>query len=320
MGTGVTFSGETRIKKHDDVAWIDVENPTGKVFDELETAYKLHPFHLNESTQKIQLTKVEREQHYLFLLLHVPVILEAENKLDMQQIGVFLGKNYLITIHEGSNAIIDELFGLFARSTGHKKEYSTKGPAYLLYGVVKKLLDSLWDASQEVMNELDAIEGLVFGNNRSDAYRIGQARQKIVQLRRVIGSLRIMLDDLAQQVEDFSGSHLAKYYSNNTKLANKLWEVIEEAKETVEIYKDADFTTSTEQTNEILAVLTLVFTFTIPITVVASLYGMNVPLPGGNTTGAWTFLGKYTSFGVLVAISGTAALAMYLYFKKKQWF
>jgi magnesium transporter len=321
MGTtGLAFSGETRVKKHDDVAWIDVENPTGKVFDELETTYKLHPFHLNESTQKIQLTKVERERNYLFLLLHVPVAVAAENRFAMQQIGIFLGKNYLITIHDGPCPVVDELFNLFTRSTGHKKEYSTKGPAYLLYGVVKKLLDNLWDVSQGVMNDLDEIEGLVFDNNRSDAYQIGQARQRIMQLRRVIGSLRIMLDDLAQQVESFSGSHLAKYYSNNTKLANKLWEVIEEAKETVEIYKDADFTTSTEQTNEILAILTLVFTFTIPITVVASLYGMNVPLPGGNTTGAWTFLGKYTSFEILLTVSCLLALGMYLYFKKKRWF
>lgn len=319
MGTE-TFSGEARVKKHDDVAWIDVENPSSEIFDELETTYKLHPFHLNESTQKIQLNKVEREKNYLFLLLHVPVKGSYPNELAVKQIGVFLGKNYLVTIHDGPSPIVDELFSVFARSTGHKKEYSTKGPAYLLYGVVKKILDNLWAASQEVLNELDEIEELVFGNNRSDAFKIGQARQKIVQLRRIIGSLRIMLEDLTQQVESFSGSHLAKYYSNNTKTANKLWEVIEEAKETVEIYKDADFTTSTEQTNEILAVLTLVFTFTIPITVVGTLYGMNVPLPGGNTAGAWTFLGKYTSFEILVSISCLAAIAMYLYFKKKQWF
>ena len=99
-----------------------------------------------------------------------------------------------------------------------------------------------------------------------------------------------------------------------------MWEVIDEAKETVEIYKDADFTISSEQTNRILMVLTLIFTFTIPITVLGSLYGTNVPLPGGIEVGAWTFLGTYTTFILLVAVSVLLAVGMYIYFKKKKWF
>jgi len=318
-GNNMKFAGQTRVKKHDDVAWIDVENPTSEVFDQLEADYHLHPFHLNESTQKIQLNKVERESKYLFLLLHIPVANGADN-LIVEQVGVFLGKNYLITIHNQPSQVIDELFGLFESSAGHKQEYAAKGPGYLLYGVIKRVLDNIWTISQDMLNELDAIEGLVFDNNKSDAYSIGKARQKIVRLRQIIGSLKVMLDDLAEQINSFSGTHLAKYYANNTKAANKLWEVIEEAKETVEIYKDADFTTSTEQTNQILAILTLVFTFTIPITVVGTLYGMNVPLPGGLATGAWTFLGTYTSFGLLLTVSCVSALAMFLYFKRKKWF
>lgn len=319
-GHQTRLTGETKVKRHNNVAWVDVENPTAAVFDQLEDEYRLHPFHLNESVQKIQLNKVEREDKYLFLLLHIPVEVAADNRIVVEQVGVFLGKDYLITIHNGRSRLIGELFDLFSRSDGHRDEYSAKGPGYLLYGIVKRLLDNLWDINQHVLNELDEIEDLVFDNNRSDAYRIGKARQKIIRLRQIIGSLRIMLDDLADQMTSFGGGHLAKYYANNTKTANKLWEVIEEAKETIEIYKDADFTTSTEQTNQILAILTLVFTFTIPITVVGTLYGMNVPVPGGIQTGAWRFLGTYTTFEILVVLSAGAALAMYLYFKRKQWF
>jgi magnesium transporter len=113
---------------------------------------------------------------------------------------------------------------------------------------------------------------------------------------------------------------LGKYYANNAKLAHKLSEVIDEAQETIEIFKDADFTTSTEQTNEILAILTLVFTFTIPVTVLATLYGMNVPLPGGTEFGSWSFLGTYTSAILIFVISMLLAFGMFLYFKTKRWF
>ena len=168
--------------------------------------------------------------------------------------------------------------------------------------------------------ELDEIENVVFENSSSDAQRIGRLREKIVRLRRLIGPKRILLEDLTEQVGTFIGTELTHYYVNNVKTVNRLWERVEEAKETVEIYKDADFITSTEKTNEILAVLTLVFTFTIPVTVVAGLYGMNVPLPGGVTSHVWTFLGRYTTFELALSISILAALGMYAYFHKKKWF
>ena len=59
-------------------------------------------------------------------------------------------------------------------------------------------------------------------------------------------------------------------------------EVLEESKETIEIFKDTDFMLSTEKSNKILAVLTILFTLSIPVTVVAAIYGMNVNLPGGS--------------------------------------
>ena len=60
---------------------------------------------------------------------------------------------------------------------------------------------------------------------------------------------------------------------------------MEEAKETVEIYKDTDYMLSQEKTNKILGVLTIVFTLSIPATVIGTFYGMNINLPGGSETG-----------------------------------
>src|SRR6185437_12330235 len=154
----------------------------------------------------------------------------------------------------------------------------------------------------------------------SDAQEIGKMRQKIVRLMRVIGPKRAVFEDLTEQIESFAGHDMAKYFSNSTKTVNKLWEVIGESKETVEIYKDADFTISTERTNQTLTVLTLIFTFTIPVTVIGALYGTNVLLPGGIEAGSWTFLGPYTAFIVLIALSALTAIGMYAYFKKKKWF
>lgn len=309
-----------RTQTHDNVTWIDLENPSSDQLSQLEKQYNLHPVHLKECVQKVQHAQVEHEDQYLFLVLHVPVVTVRKEKIHLSQIGVFLGKNYLITIRSGASPCISDLFEVCNLSAAKAEEYFTQGSAYLLYRLINNLLYDISDMTDDVNNELDEIEDMVFDDKDSDSQRISKLRQKIVRLSRIIGPKRLILRDLAEQVDGFTGQNVSRYYSNNTKMVNKLWEEIDEAKETVEIYKDADFTSSTEQTNKILAILTLVFTFTIPITVAGTLYGMNVPLPGGLETGPWTLFGRYTTFGVIVAVSAAAAVAMYLYFKRKRWF
>jgi magnesium transporter len=312
----------TKIRKqsHNNVTWVDVESPGHEALAELEHDYSLHPMHLHECVQKVQHALVEREDNYLFLVLHVPVQTAHTDKLHITQIGVFLGKNFLVTVRGGASPCITDPFEVCNLSADKAEEYFKRGAAYLLYRVINYLLSDISEMTDDVNNELDGIEDIVFDNTASDAMRIGRVRQKIVRLSRIIGPKRFLFQDLTEQIDSFTGQNMAKYYAINTKMVNKLWEEVEEAKETVEVFKDADFTTSTEKTNRILAVLTLIFTFTIPVSVVAALYGMNVLLPGGIETGAWTFWGKYTSFIVIILASTGIALGMYWYFRKKKWF
>ena len=306
-------------QKHHGLNWIDLENPGSELLAQLEHEYQLHPIHVKESLQKVQHSRVEREQHYLFYVVHVPVITRS-NKLTVYQMGIFLGKDYLITIRNGANPSLQQLFEVCDDDSNIANKCFQQGSGYLLHVLMNDLLDNISNMTDAITTELDELEDLVFNNSTSNAERIGKVRQAIVRLRRVIGPKRFVLQDLTEQVRSFDGEAIAKYYSNNTKKASRLWEVIEEAKETVEIYKDADFTTSTERTNKILAVLTIIFTLSIPTTLVAAIYGMNVPLPGGLTTGPWDLFGRYTTLSITIVGSLVFAAAMYAYFHRKKWF
>ncbi|MEM3744114.1 MAG: CorA family divalent cation transporter, partial [Candidatus Methanomethyliaceae archaeon] len=80
-----------------------------------------------------------------------------------------------------------------------------------------------------------------------------------------------------------------------------------------------DFTVGQQRMNRALVILTVIFTITIPATLVGTFYGMNIPLPGGIETGPWTFLGPYTTFIILVTIAFLPAMIMLIYFKKLGW-
>ena len=150
--------------------------------DQLEHEYHLHPLHVHETVQRVQHNQVEREKGYLFLVQHFPVLDAASDKVSVGQVGVFLGKRYVITIHTERSVAIDDAF---AHCTSNVALHEMRSSAYLLYVIIAKLLANIERMTEEVDTELDEVEGLVFGNNSSDAERIGRIRQKIIRLRRL---------------------------------------------------------------------------------------------------------------------------------------
>ena len=306
----------TKLQKLGRITWIDIQDPAKADLISVSEEFNLHSLHMDQSLQKGQIAQMDVEDEYVFLLLHFPFLTEDGHRIATSQVSVFLSKRYLLTVHESANPNIRKLFEEYEMD----ESAETVSPGRILYHIIKSQLSDVASLIHSVSVELDEIEDNVFDDKGSDAFQIGQIRQKIMRLRRVLATQKSVLDELDAVIDAFTGERLEREYEINTNMSRKLWETVEEARETIEIYKDADFTTSTEKTNEILAVLTLLFTLTIPATVIGTFYGMNILLPGGVEAGSWTFLGNYTMLKLVAGISMIGALLMYLNFKRKHWF
>jgi magnesium transporter len=181
------------------------------------------------------------------------------------------------------------------------------------------LVDGLYSILDAVQASLDRIESVVFNEVKSSAVAINSARRQIAVLRRIVYPLALFLPDLIK-AQKFSAEDLSIYFSDLQHKIGKASRVIEEMKEMVEIYKDTDFVTSSNRTNTVLSILTIVFTLTIPATVISSIYGMNVPLPGGSVTGPTGVFGVYTSMIFIYSAMLVPALLMVWYFRRVGWF
>jgi magnesium transporter len=140
-------------------------------------------------------------------------------------------------------------------------------------------------------------------------------------LRRIANPLKKFVLEIAKSVKRFSDSEddeLTLYYDDVIDHIDKVIETLEESRETMEIYKDTDFVLSTEKTNKVLAVLTIIFTLAIPSTVIGTFYGMNVDLPGGIGDNSM-ILGPFTTFIIVIIASAIPAMLMFTYFKKLGW-
>src|ERR1700749_1674513 len=116
MGGDTDKDDKIRLQKHGDTTWLNVRNPNSETFKQLEKDYRLHPVHLSESVQKVQHNQVEREDNYLFIVLHFPIFELHTDKIYVGQVGVFLGKDYLITVHTETSPFIDDLFAVCQHS------------------------------------------------------------------------------------------------------------------------------------------------------------------------------------------------------------
>ncbi len=307
---------------HGKIIWVDVKDPTRREISQLAKQFPFHPLHLEDLVSKGQFPKIEQSQEdkYLFLLFRFPRYNTSDLTISINQICFFLGENYLVTIHETAVNTISRIFQDCKDNPEERKAYIDGSSSHLLYTIIEQLTEELSPLLQKILTEVDEAEDIVFDDKVSGVYQIGQLRRKIISLKRVIGPLRILLSDVAVRVNKFSRKDLTVYFDDIIHRVEKAWETLEEAKETVDIYKDADFIISTEKTNRILAVLTIIFTLSIPATVIGTFFGMNIVLPGGLEAGSWKFLGRYTTLIMIFAAASIPALVMVWYFRKRSWF
>lgn len=301
---------------NDSLEWIDVNEPNRSILNTLAESYNLHHLHVEDCLSKIQLPKVEKYADTLFVILQFPVYNNGIPK--GVQLSIFIGFNFLITIHKGEIKPLAELFNI-CKSDDSQKVIIMSNPVVLLHKIIDMLVDELLHVIIKVEGNIEDIEDLVFDEKISAIRSITYVRREILALRRIILPLRRVVADIARESQRFSSSDMSPYWNDIKDHVEKAIDMLDVANETINIYKDTDFILSSEKTNKILAVLTIIFTLSIPATLIATFYGMNVILPGGVEDEPWMFFGKYTTLIVTVILSAVSAFFMLYYFYRKGW-
>ena len=302
------------------LTWVDIQKPTREKMSILEQLYPFHELNIEDSLSKIQIPKVDRYEDHIFVILHFPTIDKEKSIPRTTQLAIFAGFDYLVTVQQGELKPLTEMFQICKVNEKQRDSFMGTSSGYLLHSIIDLLVDDLLHILMKLEGNLDDIEDVVFDEKVAVAKEISLLRREITTLRRVVIPLKRIILDLSKDIQKFSEEDLTLYFDDVKDHIDKVIEVLEESKETIEIFKDTDFMLSTEKSNKILAVLTILFTLSIPATVVAAIYGMNVNLPGGIETGPATFIGPFTSFTLLVIAAILPAVIMIWYFRSQGWF
>ncbi len=306
------------------LTWIDIQKPTREKFEEISKRYNFHELNIEDSLSEVQIPKIDKYEDHLFVILHFPLRdkdkkEENNSPSKTSQLSIFIGSNYLVTAHQVDLRPLTEIFSICRKSDEQRENLMGRSSGFLLHSIIDALVDDLFHKLIKIVGNLRDLEDDVFNEQLAIAKEISLLRREIMFLTRIAYPLKRIMIYLTDIIQKFSQEDLTLYYDDVRDHIDEIIEVLGESKETIEIYKDTDFMLSTEKTNKILAVLTIIFTLSIPAALIGAFYGMNITLPGGIETGSWNFFGPYTTLIVLIIISVIPAMIMLWYFRKQGW-
>lgn len=287
-----------------DLTWVDFVQPTEEAKKYLSEHYDFNPMDIDDCFSRRQLSKVDVYGDYLFIVFHLPIYDKATRISTVHQWSAFVGEKYLVTLRPAVLTAVDELRRECEFSEEARKEYLSQGSGYLLYQILDRATDSYFLVLDKILSLMDDVEDNVFNEEIVAAKEISILRRDILNQRRVMFPTRDLLAELENKLRRFVKMDLSVYYGDLMDHINKICNTLDECKEIIEVYKDADSVLEGYRTNRIIRIIAVILIVVAPFLVVSSLYSMNVPLPGGIDKGSpQTFILLLVTIFVIIGAS-----------------
>src|SRR5215217_8019804 len=285
--------------------WINIVRPRAVDQAWLEERFEFHALDYEDVFSRNQRPKVDEYDDYLFCVLHFPRYDKAVSRLNAAELDLFVGPDFLITLPNEPLQPLDFLFERCRSNEELRDSLFSKGPGYLLYKIVDDCVDASFPMLRKIGNKLERIEEDIFEGREAEIVRdISNAKQEIINFRKVIRPQRAAFSDLERNKQRYIADDLDIYFDDIVDASERIWDMLENFKEVVEALESTNESAIAHRSNEVFRVLTAFSVIFLPLTLIASVWGMNVHVPGqGDATAFYVVLGfLVVVLGVLLAL------------------
>lgn len=293
--------------------WINIEHPGALERAWLEEHFEFHALDLEDVLSRNQRPKIDVYDDYLFIVLHLPVFDRAAGRLGTGELDLFVGSDYLITIPNQPLQPVEYLFERCRSKEELRDQLFARGSGYLLYRLVDDSFDYCFPMLRKIGNKLDALEDDIFEGRAEEVVRdISNVKQEIINFRKVIRPQRPVLRDLETVKQRYLATDLDLeiYFDDIIDAHERIWDILENYKEVVEALEETNESVISHRLNDILRVLTSISVVILPLTLMASIMGMNSWVPFEHNTGG---------FFVLLGVMALILIGLVLYFRRRRW-
>jgi magnesium transporter len=294
-----------------DLTWVHVTGPDAESATQLAERFGWHPLDVEDILSKRQRPKVDDYPDYLFAVFHFPWFDKAIQRLNAAELDIVVGTDYLVTMPNVELLPVTRLFNRCAEDEDFREQLFSRGTGRLLYEVLDDLFDYCFPILDKIAHKLDTIEGDIHEVRSEELVRdISNVKQEIISYRKIIKPQRPTLRVLERAVERFLPQDLELYFDDIVDASERIWDLLDNYKEVVEALEDTNESLIAHRHNDVLRVLTVFSAVLLPLTFLASIFGMNVLYPGEGTHEAF-----WVIVGVMVAIGG----GLLGFFRWKRW-
>jgi magnesium transporter len=296
------------------LTWLNIESPT-----ELETAwlaeqYEFHPLDLEDVlSRRRQRAKIDEYADYLFIVLHFPRFDKRTGRLQAAELNVFVAEDLVITLPNEPLKPLSALWARCERGEPARERSMSKGSGYLLYEIVDTMYDYCFPILDKIGFKLDSIEDALFEGESEDLVRdISNIKQEIINYRKIVKPQRPTLRLLERSNQRYAPQDLEIYFDDIVDKSERIWDLLENYKEVAEALEATNESVITHKLNDIIRVLTILSAIVLPLTLITSVYGMNVEELPFASAGVFSLIFPV----ILMALIAAVLIA---WFRHKRW-
>lgn len=303
----------TRTITYNSVTWYDIVHPTQDDVEKLhETFPYFHPLNLEDIRSPIERPKVDNDDDYLFVVMHFP-IWDARHEISRaSEMNFFVGRRYVVTVHNGLLSPITALYEACEEAEHERQRLLGRGANEAFYIFIDKLVDYIFPILRKVDTNIHKIEDDLFVSDAKQVIRdIALVRRDIISLRRMIRHQIPIVQQLETTEHPILHEDMEEYFGDIVDHLFKQRDIIEENYEIINSFAETADTLASHRINEVMRILTVISVIMLPLTLISSIYGMNIDqLP---------FAHHPNSFIITSGIMIVIAILMLIYFRRRNW-
>ena len=277
----------------------------------MEEHFDFHPLDYEDVYSRNQRPKLDQYDDYVFIVLHFPLFDKDTGRILTAELDLFLGPDYLITLPNIPLPPLSAMFERYREKDDLREEVFSKGSGYLLYKIVDTGVDAAFPMLRKMGLKLERLEDDIFEGRSSEIVReLSEAKQEMINFRKIVRPQRAVLRDLERTKQRYLQEELEIYFDDISDAAERTWDTLENYKEVVEALESTNESVLSHRLNDSFRVLTAASVVLLPLTLIASIFGMNVHFPGE---------GESVSFFAILGLMASVLLLLVVLFRRRGW-
>lgn len=280
-----------------------------KTIRSLGELFSLHPLELEDIVNVFNRSKLDTYDNNLFIVSKMLSLSDEDDSIELEHVSLVIGSSFVLTFQEYDEDVFDPIR---ERLRAGKGKIRRGGADYLAYALLDAVVDNYFVVLDEINDQIEELETMIIEQPTREALeRVYHMRRELLRFRKAVWPLREVISFLTRTESEFLSESNQVFYKDVYDHILQIGEAIDANREILSSLIDVYLSSVSNQTNEVMKVLTIMAAIFIPITFIAGVYGMNFEhIPELH----WDY-GYYFVWGLMI----TVVIGLLVFFRRKGW-